>query len=73
MDWLARIQQGAENNGPKWEKWQEEGEDCIMRSFVTYTLHRILLGDQIKKDEIGRTCSMHGRDEECTQYFSWKT
>jgi hypothetical protein len=25
-------------------KWQEAGEDFIMRSFITYTLHQILLG-----------------------------
>jgi hypothetical protein len=24
-------------------KWQEAREDCIMRSFITYTLHQILL------------------------------
>jgi hypothetical protein len=23
-------------------KWQEAGEDCIMRSFVTCTLHKVL-------------------------------
>jgi hypothetical protein len=27
--------------GPK-RKWQEAGEDYIMRSFVTWTLHQIL-------------------------------
>jgi hypothetical protein len=25
-------------------KWQEAGEDCIMKSFITCTLHQILLG-----------------------------
>jgi hypothetical protein len=25
-------------------KWQEAGEECIMRSFITCTLHQILLG-----------------------------
>jgi len=25
-------------------KWQEAGEDYIMRSFITCTLHKILLG-----------------------------
>jgi hypothetical protein len=35
-------------------KLQEAGEDCIMRSFTTCTLHQILLGcDQDKKDKIG--------------------
>jgi hypothetical protein len=24
-------------------KWREAGEDCIMRGFITYTLHQILL------------------------------
>jgi len=24
--------------------WRETGEDCIMRSFITCTLHQILLG-----------------------------
>jgi hypothetical protein len=26
------------------KKWWEAGEDCIMRSLVTFTLHQILLG-----------------------------
>jgi len=50
----------------------EAGEDCIMRSFITCKLH-IILGDQIKEDEIGRACIMHGRDEKCIQCFGWKT
>jgi hypothetical protein len=25
-------------------KWQEAGEDCIMRSFITYMLHQMILG-----------------------------
>jgi hypothetical protein len=25
-------------------KWQAAGEDCTMRSFITCTLHQILLG-----------------------------
>jgi len=28
----------------KGRKWQEDGEDCTMRSFITCTLHKILLG-----------------------------
>jgi hypothetical protein len=37
-------------------KWWETGEDCIMRSFKTCTLHQILLGydDGIKEDETKR-------------------
>jgi hypothetical protein len=25
-------------------KWRKAGEDCIMRSFITCTIHQILLG-----------------------------
>jgi hypothetical protein len=25
-------------------KWRETGEDCKIRSFITWTLHKILLG-----------------------------
>jgi hypothetical protein len=27
---------------------------------------------QIKEDEIGGACSMHGRHDKCTQCFGWK-
>jgi hypothetical protein len=27
----------------------------------------------IYEGEMGVTCSMHGRDEKCLQYFDWKT
>jgi hypothetical protein len=30
--------------GPKWEEVTKAGEDYIMRSFITCTLHQILLG-----------------------------
>jgi hypothetical protein len=36
-------------------KWQEAGEDCIMRSFITCTLQ--FYGDQIKEDEVDDACS----------------
>jgi hypothetical protein len=31
-----------------------------------------IISDQIKEDEIGGTCSTHGRDKKCAQYFGWK-
>jgi hypothetical protein len=46
--------------GPKREERQEAGEDCTMRGFITYRLHQVLLGDQVKDDELGGACSMHG-------------
>jgi hypothetical protein len=52
--------------------WREAGEDCIMRSFITCMLHHILSGDQVKEDEMGGACSMHGRCEKCIQNFGGK-
>jgi hypothetical protein len=54
-------------------KWQEAGEDCTMRNFITYTLHQIVSCDQIIEDEMGRACSFHGRDEMCVQNLAGKT
>jgi hypothetical protein len=36
---------GAEEEylDPRGRKWQETGNDCIMRSFITCMLHQILL------------------------------
>jgi hypothetical protein len=52
--------------------WQEAGENCIVKSFIICTLHKILLGS-IKKDEMSNMCSMHGRDEKYIQHFGQKT
>jgi hypothetical protein len=41
-------------------KWREAGEDCIMRRFITWTLHKYYYGDQIEEDEMGGTCSTNG-------------
>jgi len=50
-DW-GRLRTGCwgENMDLRRRKWQEVGEDCIMRSFITCTVHMNCLGDQIKKD-----------------------
>jgi hypothetical protein len=32
-------------------------------------LQKILFSDQIKEEEMGRSCSTHGRDEECIKYL----
>jgi hypothetical protein len=55
-------------------KWRENGEDCIIRSFIT-TLRfaNYYEGDKIKKGEMGGQCSMHGIDEKCIQNFRRKT
>jgi hypothetical protein len=43
----------------KEKKLQEAGEDCTMISFITCTLNQILLGDKVKGNEVGRSCSTH--------------
>jgi len=45
------------------------GEDYITRSFTICTAHRILFGDQTKKNESGGACSTYGRQERCIQGF----
>jgi hypothetical protein len=35
-------------------------------------LHRILLGDQVKEDEMDRVCDTHGQDIKCIQNFGWE-
>jgi hypothetical protein len=38
----------------------KSGEVYITRSFMLCTSHQASLGDQLKKTEVGRTCSMYG-------------
>jgi hypothetical protein len=35
-------------------------------------LPKYYYADQIKENEVGRTCGMHGRGEECVQGFDGK-
>jgi hypothetical protein len=56
---LSVGEQGAEEN--IWEmKCQEADKHCIMRSFITCTLHQ---GNQIKENEMGGACSTYGENE----------
>jgi hypothetical protein len=54
---------------PGKDKVTGSGEDYITRSFTISIAHRILFGDQIKKNESGGTCSTYGRQERCIQGF----
>jgi len=40
---------------------------------ITYIFIKYYSGDKIKEDGMGRACSTHGKDENCTEYFGWKT
>jgi len=53
--------------GPRGRTWQEAGEDCMMRSFITYMML------QVKEDEMGGGCNTDGKDEKCIQYFDQET
>jgi hypothetical protein len=44
----------------KGRKLKEHAEDCIMKPFLIYSHHQIILGYQIKEDEMGGACGMHG-------------
>jgi hypothetical protein len=45
-------------------KWQEAGEDCMTKNFVTCMLNHIL-GGKGKEVEMDGSCRMHGRGEKC--------
>jgi hypothetical protein len=44
-------------------KWQEAGEHCIKRSFITFMLTRYNLGVHIKQNEMEVSCSTQGIHE----------
>jgi hypothetical protein len=44
---------------PKKRKQQEAEENCVMRSFIIFTLTKCS-GDQIKEEEMGGVCNTHG-------------
>jgi hypothetical protein len=43
-----------------------------MRRVIFILLPRYYQADQIKEDEVGRTCGTHGRGKECVQGFDGK-
>jgi hypothetical protein len=48
------------------EEATEAGGNYIMRSFITYTRHQILLGHNIKVGDMAKSSSMH---EEINSYL----
>jgi hypothetical protein len=51
---------------------REDEENCMLRSFIICSLHNYYFGDEIKKDEMGRACCMHGSYAKCVQNFNRK-
>jgi hypothetical protein len=45
----------------------EEKENCIIWSFVIRNPHLILLGDQIKGEEMGGVCGTYEGNKKCKQ------
>jgi hypothetical protein len=50
---------------PRKDEVTGSGEKYITRMFTVCTAHRILFGDQIKKNGSGGACSTYGRQERC--------
>jgi hypothetical protein len=44
-------------------------EDCLVRSFIICVLCGMLLGYQIKEDDMGGACGMQRSGEKCIQHF----
>jgi hypothetical protein len=42
----------------------------IMRSFIIYPVCQIVLRQLNQEDELGRACSIHGRDKKCIEFWS---
>ena len=49
------------------------GENSIMRNLIICTHHKILFGDQIKKNVMGRAHRTYGGEENCMQGFGGET
>jgi len=59
--------------GPKRDEVTGEWRNLHLRSLMICTDNQILLGDQIEKNEMGRACSMYGRQKRCIQDFGGET
>jgi hypothetical protein len=49
-----------------------EWRSCTVRSFIICTLSKYHYSDQVKANEEGRACGMHGRGEKIVQNFGGK-
>jgi hypothetical protein len=70
-----RVKQGLSHYGKNWQRefknsWAQEGRSYRIKDLLPSTKHSS--GEQIKDDEMGAACGMHGREEKNTQSVSWK-
>jgi hypothetical protein len=59
--------------GPKKEEVTGEWRTTERAALWSVLLTKYYSGDQIKKNVMGGTCSMHGREEMCIQVLSGET
>ena len=55
---------GAEENMAVCGKWCDDSS-YIIKNFIIWSLHKYFWDDEIKKGDMGRACSMHGRYDNC--------
>jgi hypothetical protein len=59
---------------PKRErKLHKAVENSTVKNVIIRTLRQYYEDDKMKEDEMGGTCSTHGRSEKCLQSFCQKT
>jgi len=51
------------------EASNERQEKVLTRNCMIFTHKKILSGDKIKEDEMGRACDTHDREEKCILGF----
>jgi hypothetical protein len=52
-------------------KWQEGGENCVMRGFIICALNRVSLRYQKKESEVSSACRAQGKNNNCIEQFGW--
>ena len=52
-------------------KWQQTGENCIMRGFTALLIMTCDQRDEVEEDEVGGACDAYGMEENCTITGFW--
>ena len=59
--------------GPKRDEVTGEWRKLLSEELMSCTTSLYILGDQIEKNEMGRTCSTYGGEQRCIQGFGGET